>query len=111
MITVHCAGHRLELSYKDAVKEIPLAEKVVTLPSGLYYMYQNSPINRTNLKIAFRCLNMKTCLLTRAGGTRWVGHVLKALGNFLSGYKAFRLHLEQVQCLECKFTKINFYKF
>ena len=108
MIAVHCARHRLEPSYKDAVKQNPLAEKVVTLLSGLYYMYQNSPLNRTNLKNAFRCLNMKTHLPTRAGGTRWVGHVLKALDNFLSGFKAFRLHLEQVLVLSVYLQRLIF---
>ena len=96
MIAVHCSGHRLELAYKDGIKKIPLAEKVVTLLTGLYYMYRNSPLNRTNIKNAYRCLGLKILLPTRAGGTRWVGHVLRALGNFLSGYAAFRLHLEQV---------------
>ena len=96
MIAVHCSGHRLELAYKDGIKKIPLAEKVVTLLTGLYYMYRNSPLNRTNLKNAYRCLGLKILLPTRAGGTRWVGHVLRALGNFLSGYAAFQLHLEQV---------------
>ena len=96
MIAVHSSGHRLELAYKDGIKKIPLAEKVVTLLTGLYYMYRNSPLNRTNLKIAYRCLGLKILLPTRAGGTRWVGHVLRALGNFLSGYAAFWLHLEQV---------------
>ena len=108
MIAVHCARHRLELTYKDAVKQIPLAEKVVTLLSGLYYMYRNSPLNRTNLKNAFICLNMKTCLPTRAGGTRWVGHVLKAHDNFLSGYKAFRLHLEQVHVSNVNLQRLIF---
>ena len=52
-IAVHCSGHRLELAYKDAVKKASTAEKAVTLLCGLYYMYQNSPLNRTNLKNAF----------------------------------------------------------
>ena len=96
MIAVHCSGHRLELAYKDTIKKFPLPEKVVTLLTGLYYMYRNSPLNRANLKEAYRCLGKKVLLPTRAGGTRWVGHVLKALNNFLSGYGAFRLHLEQL---------------
>ena len=51
VIAVHCSGHRLELAYKDSVKNFPLAEKVVTLLTGLYYMYRNSPLNRKNLKM------------------------------------------------------------
>ena len=59
-------------------------------------MYWNSPLNRTNLKNAYRCLNMKVHLLTRVGGTRSAGYMLLALDNFINGYYAFRLHLEQV---------------
>ena len=78
------------------MKKVPMAEKVLTLLTGLYYMYRNSPLNRTNLKNAFRCLSIKIKLPTRAGGTRWVGHILRALEHFLDGYPAFRLHLEQL---------------
>ena len=63
-LPVHCSAHRLELAYKDTIKKIPIAEKVVTLLSGLYYMYGKSALNRTNLKNAFRCLGMKILLPT-----------------------------------------------
>ena len=96
MIAVHCSGHRLELAYKEAIKKFPLADKVMTLLSGIYYMYRNSALNRTNLKHAYTCLGLKILLPSRAGGTRWIGHILRALNNFLSGYPAIRLHLEQV---------------
>ena len=49
-IAVHCSGHRLELAFKDTLKKNPIADKVVTLLSGLYYMYSKSPLNRTNLE-------------------------------------------------------------
>ena len=39
---------------------------------------------------------MKKLIPTRAGGTRWVGHTLHALGNLLSGYPVLQLHLEQL---------------
>ena len=44
-------------------------------------MYHKSSINRTNLKNAYCCLNVKVRLPTRTGGTRWTGHVLLALDN------------------------------
>ena len=50
IIVVHCCGYHLELAYKDTVKKIPSAQKVVTLLAVLYYMYQNTPLNRTNPK-------------------------------------------------------------
>ena len=97
VIAMHCSGHRLELAYKDSMKKHPLAEKVLTLLTGLYYLYRKSPLNKANLKHAFKCLGLKPLLPTRSGGTRWIGHILRALNNFLFGYPAIRLHLEQVR--------------
>ena len=88
VIAVHCSGHRLELAYKDSIKKVQTAEKVITMLTGLFYFYRNSPLNRRNLKNAFNCLHLKVLIPTRAGGTRWIGHTLKALTNFLSGYPA-----------------------
>ena len=96
VIGVHCSGHRLELAYKDAAKQNVLAEKILTMLTGLYYFYRNSALNRTNLKAAFKCLDVKVLIPTRVGGTRWVGHVVRALDNFVNGYKGIRLHLEQL---------------
>ena len=96
VIAVHCSRHRLDLAFKDTLKSTPTGEKVITLLSGLYYLYGKSPLNRTNLKNAYRCLGMKILLPTRAGGTRWLGHSLKALNVFLMGYPAIRMHLEQL---------------
>ena len=78
------------------MKKVPLAKKVLTLLTGLYYMYWNSPLNRTNLKNAFRCLSININLPTQTGGTRWVGHILRTLEHFLDGYPAFWLHWEQL---------------
>ena len=58
VVPVHCSGHKLELAYKDAIKNTVLAEKVITMLTGLYYLYR-VPLNRTNLKNAFRCLGLK----------------------------------------------------
>ena len=41
-------------------------------------------------------MGLKILLPTRANGTRWVGHVSRALDHFVQGYKAFRLHFEQL---------------
>ena len=37
IVGIHCCGHRLKLAYKDAIRKNPLAEKIATLLSGLYY--------------------------------------------------------------------------
>ena len=95
VVPVHCSGHKLELAYKDAIKNTALAEKVVTMLTGLYYLYC-VPLNRTNLKNAFACLGLKKLYPVRAGGSRWIGHTLQALSNFIDRYKAIRLHVEQL---------------
>ena len=95
VVPVHCLGHKLELAYKDAIKNTALAEKVITMLIGLYYLYR-VPLNRTNLKNAFRCLGFKKLYPVWAGGSRWIGHTLHALTNFIDGYKAIHLHLEQL---------------
>ena len=64
--------------------------------SGLYYFYQNSALNRTNLKSAYKLLGQKILLPTWANGMRWVSHVSRALDHLITGYKAFRLHTEQL---------------
>ena len=96
IVGIHCCGHKLELAIKDALKISSLAEKVTTLLSGLYYFYRNSALNRTNLKGAYKFFGLKILLPTRANGTRWVSHVSRALDHFVQGYKAFRLHFEQL---------------
>jgi len=48
------------------------------------------------LKGSFKSLEEKVHLPTRIGGTRWVGHLLRALEKIVSGYKAIKQHLEQV---------------
>ena len=96
-VSIHCCGHTLELAYKDALKISPLAQKVTTLLSGLYYFYRNSALNRTNLKSACKFLGLKILLPTRANGTRWVSHISRALDHFVQGYKAFCLYLNNLQ--------------
>lgn len=97
LIGVHCSGHKLELSFKDAVKsKVPLFVKVDCLLLNIYYFYRNSNLNRATLKESFKTLNQKVILPTRTGGTRWVGHLKKAIECFIRGYKAIMLHLGQV---------------
>ena len=44
LIGIHCSAHRLELCYKDAMKKVPMAEKVLTLLTGyLLHVSKQSP--------------------------------------------------------------------
>lgn len=86
-------AHRLELGFKDAVKKSNLYEKtVITLLMELYYFYRNSPLNRSMLKRSFATLGNKQ----EVGGTRWLGHLLRALTNFQNRYPSILQHLQQV---------------
>ena len=97
VIGVHCMAHRLELSFKDAVSGNTCHKKLDGLLMGLYSFYHASPLNRANLKASYQILEQTPLMPTRIGGTRWVAHTLKALGNFLRGYAALIQHLEQIK--------------
>ena len=100
VIVVHCFAHRLELAFKDASKSNSLHEKVVaTLLMGLYYFYHNSTVNRSMLKRCSNTLQKKVRISTRVGGTRWVGHLHRALESVISSYPIIILHLQQVKFL------------
>lgn len=96
ILGIHCMSHRLELAYSDAVSHNKLARKVNDLLSGLYTFYHKSCVNRANLRGSFEEIGMRHLMPTRIGGTRWVSHFLRALENFLKGYKGLVHHLEQV---------------
>ena len=93
---IHCMGHRVELSYKDAVKDILIHRKLSDLLLGLFYFYHNSPLNRSNLKRTAEALGVQVYMPTRVGGTRWLDHTLRALTNLLKGYQVLVEHLGQV---------------
>jgi hypothetical protein len=94
LLVIHCLAHRLELSFKDAVKNNKQYEKVMTLLLGLYYLYKNSPKLKNGLKRTFQIFEMNQVLPTRVGGTRWLPHLHKAMNIFFKSYKVLRHHLE-----------------
>ena len=94
---IHCMNHRLELSFRDAAKATNCHKKLSALLLGLYLFYKNSPLNRANLFNSFKALGKKPLVPARVCGTRWVGHMQKAVDNFLKGYKAIVQHLQQIQ--------------
>jgi len=96
VISVHCMNHRLELSFKDTASKNAGHQKLQQLLLWLYLFYHKSALNRANLKNSYASLNMKPLMPTRTDGTRWVGHLWRALDHFLKGYRAIIQHLEQV---------------
>lgn len=87
-ISVHCFAHRLEL-----VKENKLYDSCIVLLMGLYYFYDNSPKQQQNLKRSFQSLNQSPVMPTHVGGTRWVGHMILAVENFLKECQTIRAQL------------------
>ncbi|XP_069130425.1 zinc finger protein 862-like isoform X2 [Argopecten irradians] len=76
---IHCSAHRLELAYKDAIKTVPLHQKVELLLLNLYLFYKYSPLNRSNLRATFASMETPPRIPTRMGGTRWLPHTKRAL--------------------------------
>ncbi|XP_060063630.1 zinc finger protein 862-like [Ylistrum balloti] len=94
---IHCSAHRLELAYKDSIKDIPIHQKCELLLTNLYLFYKYSPLNRSNLKLAAESIGKKAYVPSRTGGTRWLPHTKRALQNFKAGSESIVLHLEQMQ--------------
>lgn len=70
----YCANHRLELSFKDAVKNIPLHNDAHSLQDGLYHCYDNSDLQSRSLKKTAELLGVNSRAHPTAKGTRWVAH-------------------------------------
>ena len=100
IFSMHCSAHRLELAYKESCKEVPLFKIFDTLMLNLYLFYRNSPLNRHNLKEAFKTFNREPLMPVRASGTRWLAHMKKAIDNILKGYGPIMLHLVQVRAIK-----------
>ncbi|XP_076079341.1 zinc finger protein 862-like [Mytilus galloprovincialis] len=96
IVIIHCLAHRLELAFKDAIKQIGnrLYEKTTTLLLGLYYFYRKGPKQKKMLKKTFKLLAMSRIMPTRIGGTRWLPHMQRAIGSFIKGYTAIKTQLE-----------------
>ena len=79
IIMVRCLAHRLELAMKDGFKADAHYDEVISLLSGVYAFYHNSPLQRAGLKASFGALGAQAVMPTRIGGTRWVSHTALAL--------------------------------
>ena len=97
LIGIHCNGHKLELAFKDTLKQkIHLYGVLELFLLNVYYFYRNSNTNRSSLKESFKVLGLKINMPTRVGGTRWIAHLKLSIEVFLKGYHAFVQHFGQV---------------
>ena len=92
---VHCMAHRLELSFKDILKQSKSQLEVVQFLSHIYAFYHKSSLNRSMLKRCSDALGVKG-IPTRVGGTRWIPHTYTALQNMWSLYPALLQHFGEV---------------
>ena len=96
----------LELAYKDAVKKNDVYDKVIVLLMGVYYFYRNSPKMRECLRKTCLFLGIGFLIPSRVGGTRWVGHLLKAINVFIKMYPAIITQMTDI--LQQKGAKVSF---
>ena len=66
IVGFHCLAHRLELSFKDAIKGQKSFEKLSTLLLGLYYFYKNSSKQKKELKRTFKVRNVSNFKLPKS---------------------------------------------
>ena len=97
IVLLRCMAHRIELAYKDCIKNVTLYTKLYTLLTELFNFYHKSSLQTENLKETFLALDLPTALPHRVGGTRFVAHVLGALKQVWNGYPAYVQHLGQVR--------------
>lgn len=97
--SVHCLIHHLEMTYKAALKETQLYTILTDLLQNMYYFYQNSPLNKNNLKLAYEAHGLRPAIPSRIGGSRWLLRLQTALQILLKGYPAVVLHLSKVKAL------------
>ncbi|XP_023933505.1 zinc finger protein 862-like [Lingula anatina] len=83
IVVVHCVSHRLELAYKDSIKKNETYEKAISLLMGVYYFYKNSPKMRQCLRKICNITGTACLIPARVGGTRWIGHLWRAVDVFL----------------------------
>ena len=95
LVVTHCLAHRLELAFRDVMKQVctKLYDKAVTLLLGLHYMFHKSPKQKKQLDTTFEILGINPVTITRIGGTRWLPHLHRAIDIFFKGYKAFHVQL------------------
>ena len=105
VIGIHCLMHRLELAYRDALKTVGnrLYDRAVTLLLGNYYSFcKRSHKQRRVLRRAIAATKVPNQMPTRVGGTRWMGHMLRALNTFFTTYPAVTAALQDLSHTNAK---------
>ena len=92
---VHCFNHCLELAVKDSFKGTYFNE-VDKMLTKLYYLYQKSPKRLKELREFGNAFDKSIPKPTKAYGTRWIDHKLRAMEIILNNYGCYILHLDSL---------------
>ncbi|XP_046549543.1 uncharacterized protein LOC124259448 [Haliotis rubra] len=116
IFAVHCSAHQLELAFKDECLCFVYSFLLyvtdqcnsirglnTTLTSSLREVitperrqHRNSPLNRHNLKEAFKVFGRKPVMPTRVAGTRWLPHTVRALKKLFQSFGPMVTLLKQI---------------
>ncbi|XP_023698486.2 zinc finger protein 862-like isoform X1 [Paramormyrops kingsleyae] len=78
MLKIHCLAHRLELSLADAFSDTYFKSEIDEFMMNLFYFFKRSTKRFKQFKDLSKVLGQDVLKPTRAHGTRWIDHRLKA---------------------------------
>ena len=79
VIGIHCVAHNLELAFADTLKSNSTMKEIKELLNGCWKHYQYSPKALRKLRELAEAMEVRVGKPTKADGTRWVPHLLRAL--------------------------------
>ena len=95
VIGIHCVAHNLELAFSDTLKSNETMKAIKELLTGCWKHYKYSPKALRELRELAEAMEVKVGKPTKASGTRWVPHLLRALAVLLQkNFRALVSHFE-----------------
>ena len=76
---IHCAAHNLELAFSDTLKSNETMMSIRDLLNSWWKHYKYSAKALRELRKLAEAMEIKVGKPTKASGTRWVPHLLRAL--------------------------------
>ena len=95
LTVIHCFNHRLELAVKDSFKGT-FFDEIDHMLLKLYYLYKKSPKRLRELHMFGDIYDKVVPKPSKASGTRWIAHKVRAMEIVLSNYGVFITHLESL---------------
>ena len=97
---IWCLSHQLELALKDNLSDV--MSDVHEVLTSLFYLYKKSSKKlrelhqlHTVLKDVYTFDNDQV-RPSKAGGTRWIAHILRSMAAFVNKYGVYVQHLENI---------------